>query len=371
MPITYTPEALQRIVYATYDGVQNKKNPLKVDRKKMIWRDTIRAHKVAAPLAGANGVVVKYKTAATGVNLQGWERRDVLNFVETGFEQQIQLPWSNVHSGVELVHDDLEAMGYIILPNQSRGKDIGKADSRSEAFRLVDYISEMIESVEDQYDVKEDQLLLTDNSSNPKLPQGLDAYLPLGSATGYVTTGSLGGKARATNPEFQHYHGVGATTATGGTLATMLNTARREAQLQTRGRPNGGVKFIMAGAAALDGYVAYARNNNLQFQTMLGDGARGVDVGISDSGVQFQGIPIVHNPTFEILDGLLAPTIPWTKRFYLIDPTCWGLAFAPGKDKFFSAPADPSDRRITRLSYDSKMVLMPMCINGNAIVSLA
>ena len=49
--------------------------------------------------------------------------------------------------------------------------------------------------------------------------------------------------------------------------------------------------------------------------------ATGADIGIPDTEVQFENIPMIHNPTFEILDaeGYTSGTIAMTKRAYLIN----------------------------------------------------
>jgi hypothetical protein len=370
MASTFTPEGLQRIAYSVYNGVYNRRDPLVVDRKAMPFWSFLARQEDTAPLAGADGIVVKYKTDI-GLDIQGWERKDPLAFAEGNIELSAKFPWSNVHMGQEIVHDDLEAMGYVVLPNQPRGKNFAKPDSESEAYRMVNYLEEIVEAMMDKFDVQLDETMHRDNSADPKLPQGLDAYLPTAATTGYVTSGSLGGLVRSSTPEVQHYCYVGATYASGGTLAAALTTARREANLKARGRTGGGVDFILAGAGAIDRYQSYARVNNMFNQTLIGDGKRKVDIGIPDSGLHFEGIPIVHDPTFEILDAKDAPSLPWTRRMYLINSKTWKMAYAPGKKKYFSAPMDEGDQRITRLSLDSKAVLLPLITNANAIVNIA
>lgn len=370
MASSFTPEAIQQIAYSVYNGVYNRRDPYVVDRKAMPFLSFLSRNEDTAPLAGADGVVVKYKTDI-GLDLQGWERKDPLAFAEGHIELQAKFPWSNIHMGTELVHDDLEAMGYVVLPNQPRGKNFAKPDSESDAFRMVNYLEEYVEGMMDKHDVQLDILMHRDNSSDAKLPQGLDAYLPTAATTGYVTSGSIGGLLRASTPEVQHYCAVGATYGSGGTIAQALTIARREANLRARGRTGGGVDFILAGAGAIDRYVAYARANNLFYMTQPGDGKRKLDIGIPDTGLQFEGIPIVHDPTFEILDAQDGPSLPWTRRMYLINSKTWKLAYAANKKKYFSAPPDEGDQRVTRLSLDSKLVLIPTVTNANAIVNIA
>lgn len=371
MASSFTPEVLAKIAYAAFNAVYNPKNPLVIDRKALPWWSFLAKHEDSAPMSGPNGVQIKYKTDI-GLDIQGWERKDALAFAEGNIELDTVFPWSNVHMGAELIHDDIEAMGYVVLPNQPRGKNFAKALSESERYRLINYVSEFIESMDDKFDVQMDLTLHRDNSSDPKLPQGLDAYLPVGAAAGgaYVTSGSIGGKPRSSFPELQHYCYTGATVTLGGTLRGALTTARREANLRSRGRA-GQIDYIMAGAGAIDRYVSYATTNNIQFRTELSDSTRKVDIGFPDTGLHFEGIPIIHNPTFEVLDAQDAPASPWTRRMYLLNSKTWKMAYVPGKKKYFSAPLDDADQRITRLSLDSKAVLLPLNNNANAIVTLA
>jgi len=385
MAITLTPDALARVAYATYTGVYNRRQPYMVDRRQMPFLSFLMKHEDTAPLAGANGVIVKQKIYG-GLDIQAWERKDPLLFAEQDFELETQFPWSNIHMGSEVVHDDIEAMGFIVLPNQPRGKNFAKPDSESDTYKLVDWVQHMIEDMMDSFDIKSDQLLLRDNSSNPKMPQGFDAFWPIGSCPGmvsdgdgtrgYYNLGTFGGKSRSAYPDaLQHFVWFGATYGAGGSIRKALTVARREAELRSRGRTKSGIKYIMAGAGAIDRYVAFATKNNTNYTTsyigLKPEGNSRLDIGIPDTGLHFEGIPIIHNPTFELLDQLDAPTIPWTNRMVLCDPDTLRLAFAPGKKKFFSAPMDEGDVRVTRLSLDSKLSLLPLVANGNAIVAFA
>ncbi len=385
MSISFPPEVLRRIAYATYDGVLNVRAPLLADRKRMPWLGIAEKRRDTAPLSGQNGVVVKYKLQSN-LDIQGWERKDPLQFSEQNIELDTQYPWSNIHEGWEIVHDDIEAMGYIVLPNQPRGKNFAKMDSESDAFRLVDYLKEGIESMMDKMDVNTDQVTLRDNSADPKLPQGFDAFWPVGTAPGmtsdsggiygYYNLGSVGGKLRSAYPEvLQHWLWLNATYGASGSLRTALNASRREAELRSRGRSKSGIKAILAGSRALDKYVKFATVNGTNYTTSVTvldpNGVKMLDIGIPDSGLHFEGIPIVHCPTFEILDRLDAPTYKWTDRMVMIDPESFALAYAPGKENFVSAPMDEGDVRVTRLSMDSKMNLLPKILNANTIVHLA
>ena len=380
MGITFTPDAIQRIAYAAYNGVYNRRKPIIIDRKRMPWLSFLSKHEDTAPLSGAQGVIIKQKIYG-GLDVQGWERRDPLNFAEQDFELETQFPWANLHEGALFVHDDIEAMGFTVLPNQPRGKNFAKADSESDAYKLVDWVSEAIEDMMDTFDVKFDQLMQADNSANPKLPQGLDAYWPIGSTPGMVTdgdgtrgyysSGSVGGKTRSAFPDLQHFVWYNATYGANGSLRKALTVARREAELRSRGRTKGGITFIKAGAAFIDKYVAFAQANGIQYHLMPA-GTPKLDIGIPDTGLHFEGVPIIHDPTHEIRDTIEGTlTVPWTRRAYLVDVDSVCVAYAPGKKRYFSAPMDEGDMREVRLSLDSKLVLLPKVTNANAVVAVA
>ena len=378
MATTFTPEALQGIIYAAYPAVLNKKAQIKADRKAMPFLAFLEKNEGNAAIAGVtaagiNGPTIKYQLTSD-LDIQGFERRDVLAFSEAPIEMDTVFPWSNVHMGQEFVHEDVEAAtGITIIPNQARSRKIGKVDSESAALILVDYWMAKLEAQDDKFDIALDFTLLADNSANPKLPQGLDAYMTVPAATGLVTTGSLGTKTRASSTVLQHYAEVGLTYGAAGTLRAGLTRARRQANLNLRGMDmgQGGVDFIMAGAGAIDRYVSYATLNNIQVTTSLSDKKRMADIGLPDTGLSFEGIPIIHNPTFEALDAALAPASPWTRRMYLLNSKTWQMSYAPGKKKVMSFPQDPSDMRITRVSLDSKLVLIPKAINANSVITLA
>jgi hypothetical protein len=352
----------------------------------MPWRTFIRKHTGSAPMAGADGAVIKWKRTDV-LEMQGFERKDRLGFAEQEFMLDGRVPWSNVHMGAEMVHDDIEAMGYVIMPNQARGKNYAKSDGASDPFKLVNYVAEALESMTDKYDIDEDRLLLTDNSANPKLPQGLDAYIPIaslpgmatdpaGGTFGYYDQGTICGRSRNAYPEdLQHFVWNGATFGPTGSLRRALTRCRREAQLRSRGRRGNGIGFIMGGQRAIEKYVQFATTNAANITNAVtsldSGGLKMLDIGVPDSGLRFENLPIIHNPTFEVLDSMF-PTLAtkWTNRLYMIDTAAFELCFAPGKDKFFSAPADESDLRVTRLSLDSKLLLYPRVPNASAVISV-
>ena len=382
MPITFTPAAIQRISQSTYDAVYNRMNPGKVDRRMMPGLALMSDTKESVP-TNANKVHYKYKIMS-GIQAQGWERKDHLEFSEQDVFLDVVYELSNVHHGYELVHDDFEAAcGGTIIPNQwPRGKDIVKMDSKGDLYRLVNAVKEEQESFMDARNVNLDKMLWQSNSTDPKLPSGFDAYWPRGTPTanqvsdaggtrGYYATGSIGGRLRSQFPDvLQHYIWLNATATASGSLRVALNTAKYEAELRSRGRTRGGIKKIVCGRNAALKWVQFMQLNGLVFWADANKSTQ-VDGGLPTSNLHFEGIPMEINPTFALLDQIESQTYKWDDCFFLIDNDafCWG--YAAGKDAVFSAAPDESDQRITRFSIDDKFLLLPKVPNAISIVHVA
>jgi hypothetical protein len=362
MPAVVTPEVLQRIQYAVYQDIFNKRKPIVVDRKEMPWLSVLTKMKKTV---GQNGGATTVKLKKNGgLDIQFWERRDVLGFAEPNIDLEIEFPFTNCHIGMELVHEDLFKMGYSIEPNGPRGKNFAKPMSEDDALRLVNYYEEIVEDMFDTYDIKTDQAFLRSGSYDTRAPAGLDAFI---STT--PTVGTYGGKSR-TNELLQNQVALGLTVTAGGTLQSGLQQLKRRCNLNSRGRGGSGVNMIMVGAGFLDGYVAYAKANDWQVNTQAG-GTPKLDIGIPESGYQFEGIPLVWNPTFEVLDTLETVSPLWTNRAYLLNTKTWAWASMSGMEKHFSAPMDPSDQRVSRLSLDGRYNLFCTVPNGNGVASIA
>lgn len=135
MASVFTPDILQSILYSVNTEVINRRKPIALDRKAMPWMSVLQKRKGTTGLAGANGPIVKWKVIG-GLDLQGWERKDQLTFAESNIELQGQFPYSNIHMGLELVHDDLEAMGYVV---SRTSRAVATSRSRSPRMRRTDW----------------------------------------------------------------------------------------------------------------------------------------------------------------------------------------------------------------------------------------
>lgn len=369
MPVPIPPEALQRIAYSTYANVMNRKKEIIVDRKELVFFAFLEKRKKSTVGQAGGTTTIKLKKSG-GFTLQFWERRDPLTFIEPNIELELNYSFTNVHSGFEVVHEDLFKMGYLVKPNSTGKGTSGFATrmSEDEASILVDWFDSAIEEWDDAYDRNVELAWLRDGSYDTKAPVGLDGLINL-----TPTTGNIGGKSRS-NPLLQHTVFLGSTVTAGtGTLRANMTKARRKADLNSRGRGGSGVDMILAGEDFIDGYVQFAINAGIDYQTRIGDGAiKKVDIGIPESGYHFEGKPIVYCPTFNDL-AILEPSaaVSWNKRAYMLNSKTIHFLQMSGMDKFQSHPADPSDQRVSRFSMDGRYCLAVSVPNANALVSIA
>jgi len=361
---TTTPEQLSRIAYSVYTAVLNRRDPIAVDRKARPWLSFCTKHQKVVPMSGG-AFIVKLKHD-DGIDMQGWTRLDPLGFGESTIELELRYEFSNIHRGLSFVHDDLFQLGYTVVPNGPRGsKNFAKKMGEDDATRLVDYVEEVLESFMDGWDRQMDIMLHRDGSYDSKVIAGLDAIVTADNLTGLV-----GGVDRS-NPLVQHYVKIGASTGSGGNLRAELTKARRAANLNNAGSGKGSVDFIMAGSAAIDGYINFATTNGWQVQASP-TGTPKLDIGIPETGIEFEGLPIVYDPTLDLMDTIEPGSSPlWTKRMYLLNSKTWLLGHPEKIDKNLSSPADPGDVRMTRFSLDGRYAFACTVPNANALVTVA
>ncbi len=355
-----SPEALQEIAYSIYDYVDNTGNPFIIDRKKTPFWSMLQTMAKDAP--AVNGIItIKYKRDG-GLTIQHWEGRDRLEFEEMRIDFDLIFDFTQSHMGLEILHQELKDAGYSIVPNGPRGKSFATKISKANAFRLVNLLEEKIEEMMDGWMRELDVIYHRDGTADPLSPVGLDALMPL-----VNTSGTIGGKSRS-NVLLQHHVILNSTVTAGGTLIADLTTLRRNANLNTRGF-KGEVDVMFAGSEWLDNYTEYCRLNELRYNAKV-DGVSKIDFGIPDTAIHFEGIPVIHDPTLDDL-AVLENDTTWQRRCYGLNSKTWRFYHPPSENKQFSAPLDPSDQRISRLSLDGRHALALIKPNGNFLNTVA
>lgn len=358
--ITLPPQVLQATYWAVRERIMNKR-PDVMDRSDMPWFNFLNKRKTEDVFL--RGQLIQKLKRSGGLDMEFPARKGQRHFQEPFIDSEMYWTPTEAHMGITITHKDLMDRGYVVPPNGDRSRSSFRKLSKAQGDTLIDYVEELFEEVEDNYDREIDKNYLLDGTHTTNAPAGLDALLPLDN-----TSGTIGGQNRS-DPLFQHHVITGSTVTAGGTLQEDLNALFRAASNKTRGM-KGKIDMIMVGDDWLDAYATYAKNNGIQINTDSGTPTM-VDIAIPDEGRKYNRLQIVRNPTFEDLDsaGLYTGT-PWAKRAYLLNSKSWQFVWQ-GFDKYISWPDDPHDLRETFISWDGYYSLLCRAPNQNAVNTIA
>lgn len=348
-PTYLTQEQLAESLFGIRDFYDNPKKPWVLDRVQMPYLGILGKAKKVIPFI-RNQVAVKYKSEADELEMQIWYNKDRLRFLELREGFDLFHNGVQVHMGLEQWHQELKDSGFVIKPNTSRSANFAKGMSQVEGLRLFDTLKEKIESAMDRWDILLEQKFLHNVSGNANEPVALTDII-----TKTPTVGSYGGRSRA-NIDMRN----GATlNSTSATFERDMNRLHRNAQLYNRGFKGLGINVILAAGGWIDRYndavrgagAAYGNNMN---QQLKGNGP--VDIGIPDTDWAFLRTPIVHCPLMDKMAELTGdPT--WNRRAYGVNTKGLCFGHGQGEDKDLTIPLDPSDQRVTRMSFDGRYSL--------------
>lgn len=359
MAVSVPAAVLAELTNSADKGVYNRNASIKTGRQARPLLDFWNSRKETVDM-DQGAVRVNLQIPDTGDN-QGWTNFDLLGFDENQPTLQLEFGVFNMHRGLLLGADYLMNNGYEVDFN-SQNKSIAEPLSSSEKTRLRKLVGEKVENYHDAADTALDRDLHLDGTVDTKLPPGIDAMLPL------ALTGSYGGIAR-TNPNIQHYIATGLTYTLGGTLEEQMNLAFWAAKLNSRGSKRGAYRIIV-GRQFADRYRRYFRNNSAYVMTEA-SGTPKLDINISDSGLRYMGIPLEIDPTFDQLDALYAPAIPWTRRCYILCEETFVFGMFNKHDWTTSIAMPKAEERAIRMSKDWRV--SPFCKNlqANAVIAVA
>jgi hypothetical protein len=107
---------------------------------------------------------------------------------------------------------------------------------------------------------------------------------------------------------------------------------------------------------------------------MRTDVTMGINGTSYDAGIQsvsFNGIPVVWDPTFELLDAKYAPATPYTKRAYMVNEQNLTLRPVTGFWKLDRKPPRVYDRYVHYWSRTDSYRLTTNRRNGLSVLSIA
>lgn len=356
-----TQEQLAEILFGIREYVDNPNNPYVLDRRQMPWKAMLDKMKKVIPFIN-NKHTHKYKSEADDLDMQTWYNLDRLGFQQFRIGFDLTFTGTQLHMGLEFPHQELKDQGFTIVPNGPRSQNFAGKISKVEALRIFDTLKEKMESAYDRWDILIDQKFMHNISGNASEPTALTDLI---SKTPSI--GLFGGRDRA---DVQMQNPV-VLNSTASSFERDMNFLLRQCMLFNRGFKGAGVDVIQASGGWIDRYSAALKDstNNFTMNTNIKNPGP-VDIGIPDTQWAFGTIPVVYNPTMDLMQQLTGDA-SWGRRAYLINTKTFCLGYGEKEDKLVTFPLDPHDQRITRGSIDGRYSLFNINPRSNAIHEFA
>jgi len=325
--MAFTADEITELGYSSLNYYL-KNNPIdQIQQQRPLLR-RLMAGKRSFP--GGNDSIVEQLRKSYDAAMQWFQGSDAVTYNTRNSLDQAKFPWKGAHDGFEMSEDYLLSNGITVTDGGSP-----VTNSRGERLRLTNLFKESMEVLRLGFEEQLDISLHTTSTGDE-----IDGLESLVSMT--PTTGIVGGIDRATNSWWENQVAIDlpivVDAATGTTFINGLETMWR-AQLINGGTPD----FIVAGARFVDQFRAAAKGEisrymvqqttfmtPAKFDPSTEQGADGTFTGLA-----FQGVPIMYDPTFEVMD---AGTPDWTNRAYFLNMKHMKLRPAEGHDMIARKP---------------------------------
>ena len=312
---------------------------------------------------GAKQYIVEQVRHTYDSNFQWYFGDDQVDYNRKDTVRQASFEWKGAHDGFSLNEDFLLGNGITIVDSQSPTTNTG-----AEMQQLTNLFEENMETLRLGFEETFDLDLHRDGSTDTRTIEGLDHLIALD-----PTAGVVGGIDRATALWWRNQRAAD-LLRDGTDMIQAMETMWRDC---TR---NGGVPdFILAGGTFVDTFRDAAKGEinryavqqvNAHTPGELDPSIRQAD-GATYTGLHFQGVPIVYDPSFQVLDAADSPAIPWEDRCYFINTKHMKLRPAQGHDMVARKPPRDHDYYIYYWGLTWKG---GMCINRSnchGVLSLA
>jgi len=316
----FTAEEITELGYSSLNYYL-KNNPIDQIAQQRPLLKRLMAGKKSFP--GGNDSIVEQIRKSYDSGMQWFQGADEVTYNTKNTLDQVKFPWKGCHDGFSMSEDYLLSNGITVTDSGTPS-----TNSRGERLRLTNLFKEAMETLRLGFEEALDQNL-HETSTVPEVIDGLESLVSLD------PTNVIGGIDRnVAGNEYWKNH-----VALAIAQAEMINTMEG---LWRKCIINGGAPdFIIAGANFVDMFRNAAKGEISRYmvqQTIAAtpgeyDPSTKQSNGATFTGLHFQGVPIMYDPTFEVLDAMPgAPTEEWTNRCYFLNMKHMKLRPAEGHD---------------------------------------
>lgn len=307
-------------------------------------------------VGGVDGFTLNlYKS--NDANGQYWSGNGRVSYNSRSPNELAKFDWANFHDGFVLNEDELFRAGIAV------NDDIGKSTAtKGEVVQLTNMLESQFMALEEGAKDFHHAALWLDGSQFTDARPGVDALVSTTPAVG--TIGGIDVSVAA-NSYFRNI----ARTGLGVTLAALLDALEQSKRdiLRRKGR----FTHIFCGSAFYDALRNAVIGANVT-QVTYGSGSK-LSIDMATDTLKFDGIPLTYVPDFDNDFGFAAPTIPWTKRCYMLNLTTEGIQMRKAEDDFMKMryPGRPIDQYTYHFAMTSKFGIGVGKRNSNAVLAIA
>ena len=311
-----------------------KNNPIdQIQQQRPLLRK-LMAGKRSFP--GGNDSIVEQLRKSYDAAMQWIQGSQTVTYNNRNTLDQAKFPWKGCHDGFEMSEDYLLSNGITVTDGGNPS-----TNSKGERMRLTNLFRESMEVLRLGFEEQLDLSLHTTSTGNEI--DGLDSLISIDNDAGIVggIDRSVADNAWWRNQITGELVNPLDTATAGAAFINALETMWRK-QIINGGTPD----CILAGAGWVDAFRAAASGEisrymvqsttfmtPAQFDPSTKQGADGTFTGLA-----FQGVPIMYDPSFEVLDAAFTPTPLWTNRAYFINSKHMKLRPAEGHDMIARKP---------------------------------
>lgn len=305
-----------------------------------------------------NGIFNEKVRISNDSNYQNYTGDDQVTYNRKDTVRKAPFQHYEAHDGFALNETELANNGIVMTDDKSA------VMSEAEKIQIVNLLDENWTTLKDGFQENWDIEVHLDGSTNPKAVPGLDALVSTTPAVGVI-----GGIDAATSPYWRNFADMGIATGTAGNLISHMETLWRQTITYGKmGQPNA----IFVGAAMYDAIQADALKVMSRQITLGVNSTGGITLDPSTKALAFKGVPVVWDPSFEVIDARLgAITYPWTKRGYFLNSKALTLRPVKGRWMVKRTPPRVYDRYTHYFGQTADYGLTTKKRNSNAVFSIA
>lgn len=257
----------------------------------------------ARPILGGKEYMTENLFISNQSNGQYWAGNSRVTYNTRNPNELAKFRWCNFHDGFTINEDELKRAG--ITVNDDKGKSTA---TTGEAVMLTNMLESQFMALDEGAKDFIHASLWLDGTQSPDATPGIDALVSLTPAVG-----TIGGLNAATYSYWRNF----ALTGLSPTVQSLSDAMEQAKRSVLRVKGSSSITNIFAGSAFIDA-MRNAVMNSAQTQiTYAGGGKMSIDM--ATNGLKFDGVTVEWVPDFDTNFNGTAPSIPWTKRCYMLN----------------------------------------------------